>query len=96
MEDYKICEEINKTGREVLLMGDGAKAYKEDIEKLLTVPYSFAPVHLDHMSAGALGTIALTYEKEGKTVDGTSFSLEYLRRPQAEREKLARGEKIAP
>lgn len=92
----EICEEINKTGREVLLLGDGAKAYKEDIERLLTVPFTFAPIHLDHMSAGALGAIALIYIKEGKTVDGTSFSLEYLRRPQAEREKLARGEKITP
>ncbi len=92
----EICQEINNIGREVLLMGDGAKAYKEEIKKLLNVPYSFAPVHIDHPSAGALGALALKYMNEGKTVDGNSFTLEYLRRPQAEREKLARGEKITP
>lgn len=92
----EICEEINKTGREVFLMGDGVKAYKEDIERLLTVPYIFAPAHMDHPSAGALATLAVDYFNENKMVDGASFTLEYLRRPQAEREKLARGEKITP
>jgi tRNA threonylcarbamoyladenosine biosynthesis protein TsaB len=88
VEISDIAEEVNKLGRSVIFLGDGVEVYKNKLEELLTVPYTFAPNHLLKQRAGALGTLGLLYYKQGKVVSADEFEPIYLRLSQAERELL--------
>lgn len=77
---------VNNIGKEIIFLGDGVGVYKEKIEQLIKVPYSFAPAHLNRQRAGAVGTLAMDYLKSGKTETATEHQPEYLRLSQAERE----------
>ncbi len=81
-----IAGELNMLGKTVVLLGDGVPVYRDKIEKLLTVNYILAPAHMNRQRASALASLAEIYLREGKTVDADSFSPEYLRASQAERE----------
>lgn len=84
----EIIEEINQLGREVIFLGDGVPVQKNRIEKSTAVPFSFAPAHLARQRAGAIGTLAFSYYKEGKVETAREHKPEYLRVSQAERERM--------
>lgn len=88
VEITDIANQINNLGRDVIFLGDGVEVYKDKIEELLTVPYSFAPSHLLKQRAGALGNLGMLYYKQGKVVSADEFEPIYLRLSQAERELL--------
>ncbi|WP_026491532.1 tRNA (adenosine(37)-N6)-threonylcarbamoyltransferase complex dimerization subunit type 1 TsaB [Butyrivibrio sp. XPD2002] len=81
-----IAEELNNIGKTVVLLGDGIPVYRDKLEKLLKVNYIVAPAHMNRQRASALAALAQIYLRDGKTVDADSFSPEYLRASQAERE----------
>lgn len=83
----QIAETLNGYGREVILLGDGIPVYKKALQELLTVPYGFAPAHVNRQRAAAFGRLAMQYMQEGKIVSADSHAPEYLRLSQAEREK---------
>lgn len=83
----EIAEKLNELNREVILLGDGVPVYADMIVQLLTVPYSFAPAHMNRQRAAAFGMLAFRYIKEGKVVEAGKHAPEYLRLSQAEREK---------
>ena len=87
----EICEEINKLGRDVILLGDGIPVYKELLTGLLKVNYSFAPPHMARQRAGALCTLAAQYMRDGKIQPADEHSPIYLRLSQAERERAEHG-----
>ena len=62
--------------------------YEKMLEEGLTVPYLIAPAHLNRQRAGAVGTLAVQYFKEGKVEASKDHKPEYLRKSQAERELL--------
>jgi len=96
----ELIEELNQWGdrglditdtqkKDVIFLGDGVPAHKEQLEKELNVPTYFAPPFLNRQNAAALGTLGLQYLKEGKIVTANDFKPEYLRVAQAERELKA-------
>ncbi|WP_026526828.1 tRNA (adenosine(37)-N6)-threonylcarbamoyltransferase complex dimerization subunit type 1 TsaB [Butyrivibrio sp. VCD2006] len=82
----EIAAELNGLGKTVILLGDGIPVYRDKLDELLKVNYILAPAHMNRQRASALAALAEVYFREGKTVDADSFSPEYLRSSQAERE----------
>ena len=83
----EIAEKLNALGREVILLGDGSLAYREQLAQLLTVPYTLAPAHLHQQKASSLAVCAMEYVKQGKTETAAEHQPDYLRVSQAERER---------
>ena len=81
-----MIKELNFLEREVIFIGDGIPPYEEIIKEQIEVPYSFAPAHLCRQRAGAVGTLAVQYYKEGKIESAEEHEPNYLRLSQAERE----------
>lgn len=86
----EIIEKLNRIGREVILLGDGAAVYRETLEQKLQTPYSFAPAHLNQQRASAVAFRALDYIRRGKTETAAEHHPDYLRVSQAERERNER------
>lgn len=83
----EIAARCNEMQREVIFLGDGVPVFAERLSGLMTVPYSFAPAHMNRQRAAAFATLAFQYLKEGKIVSAGEHAPEYLRLSQAEREK---------
>ncbi len=83
MDMHELIDILNKTGREVIFLGDGVPVYREQIEAELEVPHTYAPAHLNRQRAASVGALALKL----KPTDADKFAPEYLRKSQAEREK---------
>ena len=79
---------LNEKGEPVIFLGDGVPVYQKMLEEGLTVPYRFAPVHMNRQRAGAVGVLAVQYFKEGKIESSRDHKPEYLRKSQAERELI--------
>ena len=86
----RIAELLNDRGREVVFLGDGVPVYREQLKELMTVPYSFAPAHVNKQRAAAIATLALSYVQEGRTETAAEHQPDYLRLSQAERERAAK------
>ena len=81
-----IAGRINEIGKPVVLLGDGVPVYRDQLDKLLKVPYSIAPMHQNRQNAAALVALAMQYAAEGRMVSADEFAPDYLRLSQAERE----------
>ena len=89
----EIAEDLNARGRSVIFLGDGVPVSKDALAKLMKVPYSFAPAHLDRQRAAAVASLAWSYYLEqGRAcmVSADDFRPEYLRLAQAEQEHSER------
>ena len=85
-----IAEELNQLGREVIFLGDGVPVNEKALAELMKVPYLLAPAHLNRQRAAATAVrAAQIYEEKGQEalVSSDDFRPEYLRVPQAERER---------
>lgn len=76
---------------EVMFLGDGADACREKI-RALREDARFAPGHLNYPRAAAV--CALAQRAPERAVDYLTLKPLYLRAPQAERERLAKGLKV--
>lgn len=97
----EIAEKLCALKRNVIFLGDGVPVYRQKLTEILTdglLPegghFSFAPAHLNKQRAGAVGTLALQYVREGKIQTAAEHQPDYLRPSQAERER-AEQEKAA-
>ncbi len=86
-----LADLLNEEGKPVILLGDGVPVYLEQMKQLLRVDFSTAPAHLNRQRAGTVAWLGRQYLAEGKTVPSCAHRPEYLRKPQAEREKEASG-----
>lgn len=88
----EIAEELNRLAgslsKEVIFLGDGVPVYRDILSEKMTVPYSFAPAHLNRQRAASVAVVAQHYYIEGKTVSAGEHQPDYLRLSQAERERL--------
>lgn len=75
----------------VLLIGDGAKLCSEKLQYKNRI---LMPEHLCQQRASGVALAAYDASIAGKPCDGAELVPEYLRLSQAERERLARGERI--
>ena len=84
-----LCERLNamarETGKEAILLGDGAAVYRELIEQNLTAPHWYAPAHLAQQKAGSLAARAMDLARQGKLESAAAHRPDYLRVSQAER-----------
>lgn len=90
MDVRELLAELTKFGRDVVFLGDGVAVYQDVIRQECTVPFSFAPAHLNAQRAGAIAALGEKYYEQGKTVSAAEHQPEYLRKSQAEREKEER------
>ncbi len=81
---------LNLIGKEVIFLGDGVPVYQKVIEEKMSVPFHFAPAHLNKQRAAAVGVRGMEYFRSGVFESGDDFEPEYLRLSQAERERLAK------
>ena len=56
----------------------------------MTVPYSFAPAHVNKQRAAAVATLGEIYYRQGKTETAMEHVPDYLSVSQAERERAER------
>ena len=85
-----ITAELNALGREVIFLGDGVPVSEEALREQMKVPYYFAPAHMNRQRAASTAVrAAAIYAEEGEKalVSADDFRPEYLRIPQAERER---------
>lgn len=81
---------LGDRGEEVLFVGDGIDVYADTIRQKMTVPFSFAPAHMNKQRAGSVAVAAKRRYEEGIYTSGDDFAPEYLRQSQAERERAER------
>ncbi len=85
---HDIAADINARGEAVTFLGDGVPVFEELIKELLTVPYRFAPAHLNRQHASSVATLGSIYYAQGECDTAADHRPEYLRLSQAERERL--------
>lgn len=85
-----VIEKLNQYGETVTFLGDGVPVFHELIAEKMTVPYSFAPAHVNKQRAAAVATLGEIYYRQGKTETAMEHVPDYLRVSQAERERAAR------
>ncbi|WP_317368114.1 tRNA (adenosine(37)-N6)-threonylcarbamoyltransferase complex dimerization subunit type 1 TsaB [uncultured Tyzzerella sp.] len=81
----ELLEYILSNDIEPIFLGDGAISYKNIIKEHFKEE-NFAPISLNMQRASSLASLAFLYEKQQKYVDYNNLEIEYLRKPQAERE----------
>lgn len=90
----EILEQLNTLGREVVFLGDGVLVYRQTIEDLIKVPYSFAPANNNRQRAASVAALGAVYYASGRTVSAAEHQPEYLRKSQAEREQEEKERKL--
>ncbi len=90
MDIDELIEVLGDRGEKVLFVGDGIDVYADTIRQKMTVPFSFAPAHMNKQRAGSVAVAAKKRYEEGIYTSGDDFAPEYLRQSQAERERAER------
>ena len=85
-----VIEKLNQYGEAVTFLGDGVPVFHELIAEKMTVPYSFAPAHVNKQRAAAVAALGAIYYRQGKTETAMEHVPDYLRVSQAERERAER------
>ena len=86
----ELLEKLNGYGEAVTFLGDGVPVFRNIIEETLTVPFSFAPAHVNKQRAGAVAALGAVYYAEGRAQTAAEHVPDYLRVSQAERERAER------
>lgn len=104
MDVKELCCRLNREGEPVIFLGDGVPVYRELIGREIQVPYRFAPPHMNRQRAAGVAALGLTAlegdvrfrESLGvssytgaRMVSPEEFAPDYLRKPQAERQREA-------
>lgn len=85
-----VIEKLNQYGETVTFLGDGVPVFHELIAEKMTVPYSFAPAHVNKQRAAAVAALGEIYYRQEKTETAMEHVPDYLRVSQAERERAER------
>ena len=80
-----LAERLNALGERVIFLGDGVPVYEKQLAETLTVPYCFAPAHVNRQRAASVAALGAVYFAEGKTETAAEHKPDYLRKSQAER-----------
>lgn len=87
-----LAAELVKLDRPCLFMGDAADLYREQFAAALQENYHLAPAHLKDLRAASVAALAAEMLAKGQTqgISGHELEIDYLRKPQAEREREAK------
>lgn len=80
-------EDESTPWKRLVFLGDGVPVGKAVIEQTLTVPYTFAPAHVNRQRAAAVAALGELYLEKGWTESAEEHSPDYFRMSQAERER---------
>ncbi|MGO5292439.1 tRNA (adenosine(37)-N6)-threonylcarbamoyltransferase complex dimerization subunit type 1 TsaB [Porcincola sp. LCP21S3_C12] len=90
----KLCIKLNemaeKTGKRLILLGDGCVKYRDILNEKLTVPYKIAPLNLLEQRAASVALRAEELLAAGRTETAEEHRPIYLRVSQAERVRSSR------
>ncbi len=86
----ELIEKLNEMGERVIFLGDGVPVHEKLIREKMTVPFDFAPAHMNRQRAAAVAALGAVYFAEGKTESAADHGPDYLRKSQAEREREER------
>ena len=87
----EILGKIQEQESAAVFLGDGAAVYAPYIREHCTLPYAFAPAHLNKQRAASVAELAKQYYREGKIQTSAEHRPEYLRMSQEERERMEAG-----
>lgn len=82
---------VNESGEPQLFLGDGVPVYKTYIEEHIRVPYRFVNGGNCLQRASSVALLGAKKAAEGNLKPSGEFTLSYIRKPQAEREREAHG-----
>lgn len=82
-----LIERLNSLGESVIFLGDGVPVHEISIREKMTVPYDFAPAHVNRQRAASVAALGAVYFAEGKSQTAAEHGPDYLRKSQAERER---------
>lgn len=87
----ELVARLNREGGKHLFLGDGVAVYRAYIESNMTAEHSFASAGNLLQRAGSIALLGEQMLERGKTVESGNFTLSYVRKPQAERERERQG-----
>ncbi len=90
VEIGEMIDRVNRYRESVVFLGDGVPVFSDELYRYCEVPYSFAPPHRNRQSAASVAWLGQQYAREGKFETADEHAPDYLRMPQAERDRLAR------
>ncbi len=90
MDMMELIGKLNSMGERVIFLGDGVPVHENKIRELMTVPFDFAPAHMNRQRAASVAALGAVYFAEGKTETAAEHGPDYLRKSQAEREREER------
>ena len=82
-----LIQQLNQRGEKVIFLGDGVPAYVSLIQKEMKVHYAFAPAQSNRQRAASVAALGRIYMERGQIETAADHTPEYLRKPQAERER---------
>jgi len=82
----RLISDLNGRGEPVVFLGDGVPVYGETIRAEITVPFEFAPAHVNRQRAASVAALGTKYYERGQVETAVGHAPDYLRKPQAERE----------
>lgn len=86
MDVEELVRELNELGEKVIFLGDGVPVYADLIRERITVPYEFAPAHVNRQRGGSVAALGAWHYAQGRTETAEAHGPDYLRKAQAERE----------
>lgn len=88
-------ELVENSGKEVILLGDGASVYREKLEESLLAPHFYAPASLNEQRASSVAVRGMEMLRAGKKETAAEHRPVYLRISQAERVRAEKEKKDA-
>ena len=104
MDMRDLARLLNGRGERVIFLGDGVPVYRSIIEEEMQVSYGFAPAQMNRQRASCVAVLGMTALAEAgssgcgtgagdycgaRLVGAADFAPDYLRKPQAERQREA-------
>lgn len=83
-----LLQKIEEIGKDVIFVGDGIPAFKDQIEENLKVKHFYSRQNFARQSARSLAALGTELLKMGKAISSDEFVPDYMRLSQAERERL--------
>jgi tRNA threonylcarbamoyladenosine biosynthesis protein TsaB len=83
----EILQQVNGLARGTVFLGDGVDAFAEEIRQHCSVPFHFAPSHMNKQRAAAVAALGMKLYAQGCFETAAEHRPDYLRLSQAERER---------
>lgn len=79
---------VNRLGRPVVFLGDGVPVFRDQLSRMVTVPYRLANAAVRYQRASSIAVLGKYYLEQGRGMPAGDFAPVYLRLSQAERERM--------